>query len=220
MTDSRPAISRLRWYQFRLRTLMVVVLLVAVACSWFTVKRQRARRQARQVQAIRVETDLGLVWYDYEVDADGRRLSAPKAPAPAWLVNLLGIDFFADVVSVTVIGGGSDCTKHLESLTELRTLELFNTRVTDAGLERLGGLTGLERLQLSIAEVTDAGLEHLKGFANLRELDLSGAQVTDAGLEHLQGLTNLVQLDLHGTQVTEQGVKRLRQALPKCDVYY
>ncbi len=45
--------------------------------------------------------------------------------------------------------------------------DLRNTRVTDAGFERLKGLTNLERLKLQNTQVTYAGLEHLEGLVNL-----------------------------------------------------
>ncbi len=42
-------------------------------------------------------------------------------------------------------------------LTGLKTLDLSNTQVTDAGLATLVGLKGLEELYLGNTRVTDAG---------------------------------------------------------------
>ena len=42
----------LRWYQYSLRTLLVVVTLFAIACSWFGGKLQAARRQREAVAVI------------------------------------------------------------------------------------------------------------------------------------------------------------------------
>jgi hypothetical protein len=36
---------KLRWFQYRLRTLLVVVTLFAIPCSWLAVKRQQAKRR-------------------------------------------------------------------------------------------------------------------------------------------------------------------------------
>ena len=44
--------------------------------------------------------------------------------------------------------------------------------MTDAGLEHLKGLTQLRVLNLANTKVTDAGLEHLKGLTQLRMLYL------------------------------------------------
>jgi hypothetical protein len=79
---------------------------------------------------------------------------------------------------------------HLESLTELRRLELRkdckNSHLSDKGLSHLRNLTKLEYLYVDGTEVTDAGLEHLKGLANLRELVFHETRVTDAGVKGLQ----------------------------------
>ena len=102
----------------------------------------------------------------------------------------------------------------------LRTLNLSQTPVTDAGLEQLKGLTALQELNVNLVNVTDAGLEHLKGMTGLKELDLRGTEVTDAGVEHLKGLTGLQWLDVTGTKVTDAGVAALRKAIPGIEIYH
>lgn len=52
---------------------------------------------------------------------------------------------------------------HLKGLTNLTTLNLGNTRVTDAGLVHLRGLTKLATLTLN-GEVTDVGVTELRRF--------------------------------------------------------
>jgi hypothetical protein len=44
----------------------------------------------------------------------------------------------------------------------LQSLNLFDTKVTDAGLVHLKGLTSLQSLTLFNTEVTDAGVEGLQ----------------------------------------------------------
>ena len=51
MNDS-PKPKR-RWYQYSLRTLLLFMVLCAIACSWFAVKMQRVKRQQEAVEAIR-----------------------------------------------------------------------------------------------------------------------------------------------------------------------
>jgi Leucine-rich repeat (LRR) protein len=218
-----------RWFQFRLRTLLVLVTLCAIPCSWLGVKMRQARRQRDAVAAIK---KLGgvVVW--------------SKPAGPRWLREILGDDFFKDVFYVGAVG--SEVTdvglNYLDGLSRLQELDLSNTRLPDAGLERLTGLsqlqvlciggtkitdaglehlTGLSQLQVLFVggtKITDAGLEHLKGLGRLRELGLGGTQVTDAGLEHLRALSQLQRLYLFGCEVTDAGVKRLLQAVPKCEI--
>ena len=82
----------------------------------------------------------------------------------------------------------------------------------------LKDLTNLETLVLNDTQITDVGLEHLKGLTKLKKLSLRNTRITDAGLVHLKGLTNLESLNCRSTQVTDKGVKKLQQALPNCTI--
>ena len=168
MTD--PPKPNRRRFQFRLRTLMVFVTLCAIACSWLTTWVRRAERQRKAVEAIRAAN--GLVKYDYEYDADGKAIKSPEPPGPAWLLNMLGVDFFSDVefVSFFFTDATDDDLEHLEGLSDLRELWLAHTQVTDRGLEHLRELTNLQELYLWRTRVTDAGLEHLRGLTMLQAL--------------------------------------------------
>jgi hypothetical protein len=92
----------------------------------------------------------------------------------------------------------------------LRSLTLYGTQVSDAGLEPVGRLTHLQSLHLSDTPVTDAGLQHLRELTELRELGLNRTRVTDAGLSQLRGLPNLSSLALDGTRITDAGLVQLK----------
>jgi hypothetical protein len=104
--------------------------------------------------------------------------------------------------------------RYLKALTQLQTLTLSSTQVTDAGLEHLARLTALRELDLNHTKITGAGLRHLKALTQLQKLGLSRTQISDAGLEHLQALSQLQTLDLGSTPITYAGLERLK-ALPK-----
>ena len=72
-------------------------------------------------------------------------------------------------------------------------------------LVHLKGLTNLQSLDLSITFVSDAGLVHLKGLTKLQSLDLYDTKVTGSGLVHLKKLTKLQGLYLGKTKVTDAG---------------
>src|SRR5207249_701618 len=60
-------------------------------------------------------------------------------------------------------------------------------------------------------KVTDAGLKELKHLKQLTSLNLAGTtQVTDAGLKELKELKQLTSLNLGGTKVTAAGLKELK----------
>ena len=71
-------------------------------------------------------------------------------------------------------------------LTELRSLSLSGTKVTDAGVKELAGLKNLEQLRLSGTAVTDAAVKDLSGMKSLRMLDVGGSKISEAGLEALE----------------------------------
>ena len=64
MTESSK--PRRRWFQYSLRTLLLLMLLVSIGMSWVAVRMQRARRQREAVKGI--ERLGGGVMYDYQFD--------------------------------------------------------------------------------------------------------------------------------------------------------
>ena len=91
-----------------------------------------------------------------------------------------------------------------------RSLDLSDTRTTDADVKRLEGLDRLQCLYLSGTHITDAGLDCLKNSKELKELDLNGTQITDAGVERLRSLKQLECLYLSGTKITDAGLQHLK----------
>lgn len=205
MTASEPQpvtpSPKLRWYQFRLRSLFILTLLVAIGMSYVAVTIQNQRKQKAAAEEI--------------VRAGGTVTSEQT-----WLGKLLRDDSLVKVIGVGLCEKSVTDTGlvHLQGLSHLKALSLFNSRVTDAGLVHLRELSQLSVLALGNTDVTDAGLVHLQGLSQLQAMYLQNTQVTDAGLVHIQGLSQLNVLDLRNTKVTDQGVKKLQQALPKCKI--
>ncbi|MFZ1933349.1 MAG: hypothetical protein WAU84_06360, partial [Thermoguttaceae bacterium] len=164
---------KLRWYQWRLRTLFVLTLLVAIGMSWLAVTIQNQRKQKAAAEAI-------------------RKTGGTVTCKPTWLGKLLRDDSLVIVTIVQRWPSANDARlADLEGLSQLTFVNLYNSEVTDAGLAHLEGLSQLRFLGLSDTKVTDAGLMHLQGMSRLRLLFLNGTKVTDAGLAHLDGLNCL-----------------------------
>jgi len=203
LKSSDPPRSR-RWLQYRLRTLLVLMLLASVGMSWFSVTMHRAKRQREIVEGIRKSG--GKVKY--------HRSKGSGPAAWAWLHSLLGDDFFAHVRSVTIFYRSTAADlADLKDLPRLRSLNISGWWVTDTWTARVKDLVGLEELYLTGARVTDAGMAHLRGLHQLRVLHLDHTQVGDAGLAHLQRLIHLEQLELKGTNVTDAGLAHLEGLL-------
>ena len=185
-----------RWrFQFSIRSLLVMAVVVALPFSWLAAEMQAAKRQAEVADWI--QNAGGEVRHDGLSYPDGSQRPDDELPATAWLRSLLRIDFFSPVIRVC----------------------LFNSKIADSDLERLTPLTRLEELYLEGTPITDAGLIHLKGFQDLDTLSLNKTQVTYRGLKQLDGLDKLVWLGLSFTRVTATGLQGL-QRLPRLQQLY
>ncbi len=114
---------------------------------------------------------------------------------------------------------GNAGAEKLKAFSELRVLDLSSTFIDDRGLRHLAALTKLEVLSLRGTEVSDAGLRHLKGLTNLRVLVLTKTEVSNFGLKSIMSFPNLRVLYLIDTRVTEAGLKRLKENMPKLELY-
>ncbi|MDB5329251.1 MAG: inlA 3 [Phycisphaerales bacterium] len=109
------------------------------------------------------------------------------------------------------VGRVSDATcRNIAALSNLATLDLSGTDVTDAGVGQLALLVNLTELDLSNTAVTDVGMPSLARLTNLRTLKLKNTRITDAGLKALHGLTEMSVLDLQETAITDEGLAELK----------
>ena len=179
MVMTAPDKPRRRWLRFSLRSLFLLIVVIAVSLGWTLYK---VRQQGIAVAALR---EMGCSFTYGNPDPSG-------SPYPSTVLErlrkLLGED---EPRSVTCVQGHSSQITdaglvHVRGLTRLEILFLNNTQVTDAGLVHLGGLTQLVELDLAATQITDAGLFRLGGLSRLRSLTLGKTQVTDAGVQRLQ----------------------------------
>lgn len=230
-------VSRLlSWrFQFSSRSLLAMVLVVAVPCSWLATAIAHSEQQRKAVDSFK---DLGCqVEHEPNVDGDtpwGLSRTLDQRPVPlsqSPLVRLLGADFFTDVVYVdnTPIGGSAirlfrDADmRSLHGLSRLRHLTLdFNSDliaatgsdddVSDAGMMNLGGLAELRQLTLSNGrKIGDGALGSLRAMPRLRRLSFYGVpRISDAGLANTQGLRELRALTVVDASVSGTGLENLK----------
>jgi hypothetical protein len=67
---------------------------------------------------------------------------------------------------------------------------------------------------------TDEDLTPLFDLDNVVRLQMSHADISDAGLARLKQLTALRSIDIPRCRASAEGAADLKQALPKCSVYY
>ena len=218
-----------RRFQFSIRSLLVLVVVVALPLSWLATEMRAARRQTEAVTAIRTATDgptkktalraddwrlpfAETVVYDYEIDDAGVQRWPSQLPGPEWLRKLLGDDFFISARFIWA-GGSHWSDADLAQLEALPTLEVLvaGDGITDVGLMHLTHLVRLRHLYLTETRITDAGLRHLENLRNLSVLRLSDTHITDAGIASLAKLHNLEALALDNTQVGDAGLVHVKE---------
>jgi len=108
---------------------------------------------------------------------------------------------------------------HLDCVTGLTVLELTSTGITDAGLQHLSSLVNLHGLGLSYCHISGKSLMHFKKMTKLKELWMSGAEIYDDELSNIEHLTELVQLGLSGTKLTDASIEHLAKLKSLMRIY-
>jgi len=196
-----------RWFQFRLRSLLIALTLLAIVPGGYIVH-QRGEAQRVKGAVAKMEAELQHV----EVYA-----------RPNWLHSLLVPGAVGDVVGFGIHHPRAIADSQLAPLAELHSLvwlDVVGVPLTDDALIHISRLKHLERLRIDETPITDAGLIHLTRLPKLHTLNLSSTKITDAGLAHLAKLPNLKELYIQKTQVTPAGTAKLQQALPGADIIH
>jgi len=94
----------------------------------------------------------------------------------------------------------------IESLTNLKRLDLQHTNVSDADLARLAALVNLRELNLHGVPISDAGLAHLRPLVRIQKLDLCDAHLTDASGTVLGNMTDMKELNLSSAGIGDATV--------------
>ena len=107
-----------------------------------------------------------------------------------------------------------DGLKPIQSLKNVRILNLRDTKITNAGIKYIEGIKNLKRLHLERTQIDDGCMDYLIGLQELEYLNLYSTKITDSGLTKLKELKKLKQLYIWQTDVTGEGVKQLEAQLP------
>lgn len=205
--------------RFSLRTFLAAVTIFCVVLSW---RLHRARLQRDAVAGIRAAG--GWVYYDYhQFDAATGKLKAAAQPwEPAWLLGLVGSDFFHDVTVVNMVYDDNgprrldnarppvNIAPHLAHFPQLRSLLISGNYLDDAGMATVGKLRRLESFyQWEGRAIGDDGAVQLGKLPNLQSIHLGSSQVGDRGLAALAKLPRLERLSMQRNKITDAGLPAL-----------
>ena len=224
MNEFDPSKPKRRWYQFSLRTLMLLVLSGGMVFGWIGMRMRRAHTNRQSVAAAEkalseIQKNSGMVFFsrDRSMIFDEYR---PQQSA-TWLEQLFddpGDPHDPEAVWSFSIYVRLNTDSELEDLRGLWEDLKAPIKVEGLGVNCDGAVAGLPTNDLDFTDaewlpptnVTDVGLEHLRGMTNLETISLVGSKVTDEGLENLIGLTNLDSLSLDHNKVTDDGLEHLK----------
>jgi hypothetical protein len=124
-----------RRFQYSLRSLLLLTLLLSIGMSWIATAMQRAKRQREVARAI--EKLGGRVWWDFAFRHE-----------TGFLSEVTYVDFVGEHVT-------DEALQSLNELPHLARLNLNNSDITDTQLRYVKGLTRLRWLELLAPRVTD-----------------------------------------------------------------
>lgn len=202
---SRPLLRRL--FQFRLRTLLLAVLVVSLALGWYV---RRVELQRRAIAAIRqaggtATYDYGFVSSTYDIFDFDLLSDATGGPDVWWFPQSwkerLGEDYFHGIAYVEVQPGHAFDKGVLDRLADLPRLQLLLVEgLDDHDLAATGRLTHLRGLVITKAgRITDEGIARLAGMRKLELIALHGGpRITDSSMEIFASLPRLTTLGIAG----------------------
>lgn len=152
--------TKCHWYQFSLKTLMIVITVLCLGPGGYVAyEQEKAREQKAAVKAI--EKVGGRFGYD--------RKTKPRSAA---IRLLLGDETYGNVNMVALNGFDKPVAdadlRHLKSLPNVKYLQLHRVQLSDAGLAHIAGLKKLKQLELSglylppVTSITQTGVNELQ----------------------------------------------------------
>ncbi len=119
-----------------------------------------------------------------------------------------------NLASLRINGAGLDGLQPLDNLREMSMVSL--QMESSAGWEHLGKLTQVETLNLTLTNITDAEIPVLLKMTGLKDLNIGSTSITDAGLAQLVVMENLQILRMEGTRkINGTGLKAFAQSKQK-----
>lgn len=224
--NTKPASPRRRWYQFSLRTLLVLMLVLPIGLGWYAHARNKSLKQWEAVRALRAAGEKLRALRDDEL------LEGEQAilPAPAWQ-KAMGVDLpqelkvflsryskftdaeaahLAELPQVTIIQVRGETTDKGTALItkrpKLECLTLNSPHLTDESLKILADFRDLEVLDIRTAPITDQGLAYFSNHPKLTFLAVDSPLITDKGLASVATCAKLEQLFLQSNEITDAGM--------------
>lgn len=220
-----------RFSRFGLKTLFIVVLVVAIPLGWMAAKINTVRRhratirefdergiEAKRRTDVLIQSDLrNSPWREYHVSGlDFQELFRKRRCIQSGLQQLPGIQ--RRMQEVEASGGQLDFGSPGEIWNVVGlVISLFRREFPDSLLRKLeeyraedvGRMIVWLDEQRDKYDLFDSDLARIRTWTELVELNLMGSRITDQGLVHLQDMQKLEFVWLSHTGITDRGLPHL-----------
>ena len=184
------ASSKRRWFQFSLRTLILLMLVVGGGCGWLARWVEQGRRQEAAVAEL---AKLGaIITYEFQDENSAGNPIAAAPYGPEWLRKWLGDGFFNRVVAVEHWGPGSS---KLPKLSGNRGAPQTRSRhdpsrfapapTTDNSIVLAARIFGIAGSIIRNLALTDDHMRLLADLAYLRRLSITSNPIGNTSMEHV-----------------------------------
>ena len=161
-------------------------------------------------------TDAGVEKLDLQnlggLNLKGTKVTDASMPHIAAVLERLG---WLSVRKTAVTDKGASIL--FEQL-HLKSIDLSETKISDACLKNIGKESRISSLKLAGDEITDAGVESLSSLKSLKTLNLRQCKITDKSIVALSRMRQLKDLDISTTGISNTGFERLKKSLPDCAI--
>ena len=219
---TQPAANPLRRWRFSLRTLLLVVVAVAIAAAFVgRFVRQRIVVANLRQMGVDVDYDSGI---QTAGEGEGGQVQSFTQFQADWVLEN---DLIYDVHSVRISANHPNNTPRwwtaeesrraltlAADLPDLQSLMLNRCVVRRVDLARLSCLSQLTELIMYDVDAHDEDLEPLRNAHNLIEIQMFRVPIGDNGFACFQDMQNIELLDLDEVRLTDKGLGTLAK-LPR-----
>lgn len=210
-TDAPSRAKRIAWrriLRFRLRHLMVLMLLTALAIGFWA---NHYRKRALVVDWLNDHVAYAGIGQDRLIINPARnRTSPPQALA----VRVFGRSAKRVICEITI--GTSLQTTDLKWYSDMTVPDA--TELTWL-FSKLQYFPELRTLNLGRVELSDSAIESLAKLTQLEELRICESKFSEGSVQMLGNLTHLKRLEFTVDTLSDEMLQKLRKKLPQCIVY-
>jgi len=108
--------------------------------------------------------------------------------------------------------------EHIGHLGALESLNVISTKFNDDWIAPIGQLTKLKKLSFTNnGKLTDAGMEKLGGLTNLESFSFVGTAITGRAYAKCEGWGKVIKVSHRGSSIDDAGLKELCEHLPNLE---